>query len=195
MIKTCIRCGKKFDISETELSFYNQRKLEIPEMCHACRREERIRRNAPVVPRGIGRRGKNRFGIGHAMPGMMSILLLLAVFMLGKSSYPPVGGGTGSNSDTTSTQSGVWEKTYIFENYDLLLQNYEEFGKSMGYTSENKYLEAANNVIADPEAVHRTENGEEIYDLEKTKERVIVSADGYIKKFYLVKEEEREVNG
>lgn len=186
MKKTCIRCGREFEISETEISFYHQKKLEVPEMCYTCRREDRIRRNAPVIPKGIGRRGKNRFGIGHAMPGMMSILLLLAVFMLGRSNFPAVGGGSGNNPDRTATQSQIRTKTYIFQNFDLLVQNYEEFGKPMGYASEEKYLEAANEVIADPEVVHKTEDGEDIYDLEKTKERVIVSADGYIRKFYIV---------
>lgn len=191
MKKTCVRCGKEFEISEIEISFYHQKKLEIPEMCYACRREERIRRNAPVVPRGIGRRGKNRFGIGHAMPGMMSILLLLAVYMLGRSYFPAVGGGIGSDSGHTVTQSGVQAKTYIFQNFDLLIQNYEEFGTVMGYDSEEKYLAAANKVIADPETVHRTEDGEEIYDRKRTKERVVISKDGYIRKFCLIEEEEK----
>ncbi len=54
MIKTCIRCGKNFDISEAELGFYEERGLAVPDMCYSCRRQERIRRNAPVVPKGAG---------------------------------------------------------------------------------------------------------------------------------------------
>lgn len=183
MKKTCLACGKVFEISEAEINFYEQQKLKVPDKCYACRRAERIRRNAPIVPRGIGRNGKNRFGIGHAMPGMMSILLILAAFMFGRSFLSP-GSGTGKKSgDVAVTMSGISSRTYIFRNFDLLAQNFEQYGKAMGYTSAEKYLEAANAVIANPESVHRTEGGEDWYENQKTSEKVIVAADGYIRIF------------
>lgn len=180
MKRTCARCGKQFELSEAEIAFYEQRKLNIPTNCYSCRRSDRIRRNAPVIPRGVGRYGKNRFGIGHAMPGMMSILLILAAFMLGRS-FLSGGGGLGSkNPGTAVTESGIISKTYIFRNFDQLVQNYEKYGKEMGYDSEEEYLAAANEVISDPKSIHKIEDGEEWYEREQTGEQVILSEDGYI---------------
>ncbi len=189
MKRTCDRCGKVFDISEAEIGYYEQQKQKIPTSCYACRRSERLRRTLPVVPKGVGRFGRNRFGIGHAMPGMFSILLLTAVFMLGRSSFN--GGDTVSRQPGTSvTQPGAVSKTYIFKDFDQLVQQFETYGKAMGYDSEEEYLAAANEVIADPKSVHSTKDGEESYERRQTGEQVILSADGYIRTFRRRKEDE-----
>ncbi len=178
MKKICVQCGKEFELSETEIDFYEQRKLMIPTSCYMCRRRDRIRRNAPVIPKGIGRNGKNRFGIGHAMPGMMSILLILAAFMFGRSFLS--GGDGPKNPGNAVTEPGNTSKTHIFLSFDLLAQNYEKYGKELGCASEEEYLAAANEVISDPKSVHHQEDGEEWYKREQTGEQVILSADGYI---------------
>ena len=123
------------------------------------------------------------------MPGMFSILLLTAVFMLGRSSFN--GGDTISRQPGKSvTQPGAVSKTYIFKNFDQLVQQFETYGKAMGYDSEEEYLAAANEVIADPKSVHSTKDGEESYERRQTGEQVILSADGYIRVFCRRKEDE-----
>ncbi len=192
MIKTCIRCGKSFDISETELGFYEERGLAVPDMCYSCRRQERIRRNAPVVPKGVGswRFGRRGIGFGRGMPGIMSIALMVAVYMVARSFFPVDGTGPAGTGNHAVTQPAVRTKTYIFRSFDLLVENYQEFGRAMGYVSEEKYLEAANDVIEDPAAIRRETDGVEIYQRPETGERVVLSADGYIEKFYRTDKEE-----
>lgn len=179
MKRTCVQCGKQFEISEAEIGYYEQQKLAIPTSCYACRRSDRLRRTLPVVPKGVGRFGRNRFGIGHAMPGMFSILLLAAFFMLGRSSF--TGGDIGSRQPgTVVTQPGAASKTYIFKDFDQLVQQFETYGKEMGYDSEEEYLAAANEVIADPRSIHSRKDGKEYYERSQTGEQVILSAEGYI---------------
>lgn len=192
MIKTCIRCGKNFDISEAELGFYEERGLAVPDMCYSCRRQERIRRNAPVVPKGAGgwRFGRRGAGFGRGMPGIFSIVLMAAVYMVARSFFPVDGVDPPGTGDHAVTQSAVRTKTYIFRSFDLLVENYQEYGRDMGYVSEEKYLEAANDVIADPEAVHRKADSGDTYQRPETGEQVILSVDGYIEKFHRVEEEE-----
>lgn len=57
----------------------------------------------------------------------------------------------------------------------------------MGFDSKENYLAAANKVIQNPDSLHKleTEDGDDVYYLEATNEFVIVSADGYIRTYFL----------
>lgn len=37
MKKTCIQCGKEFELTGSEIEFYKKRKLALPKRCKACR--------------------------------------------------------------------------------------------------------------------------------------------------------------
>ncbi len=38
MKKTCIQCGKEFEITDSEISFFEGRGLELPKRCSDCRK-------------------------------------------------------------------------------------------------------------------------------------------------------------
>ena len=79
------------------------------------------------------------------------------------------------------------QKTYSFRYPDRLTSHYEKHGIEMGFASEEEYLEAANALISNPEALHKTEaeDGDDIYYLESTNEFAVVSTDGYIRTYYI----------
>lgn len=190
MKKICIQCGKEFDMSEAELAFYEDKNLEVPKRCYRCRQSNRIRRYDAVVPRGIGKKGKNYFGIGRAMPGAFAILLMVAALIFGRSLLTP---GDPSGNRTPSSGAGIEGMQFdgnvearVFRNFDLLAQHYEKHGKSMGFGSAEEYLAAANAVVASPEALHKVEkeDGDAVYYLESSNDLVIVSTDGYIRTYF-----------
>ena len=35
---TCVQCGKKFELSEAEKDFYEEKNLSLPKRCKECRK-------------------------------------------------------------------------------------------------------------------------------------------------------------
>lgn len=75
---------------------------------------------------------------------------------------------------------------YTFRNSKLLNEHFEKHGKEMGFSSAEEYLAAANAVVNNAGALHKTEkeDGDDVYYLEATNEFVIVSADGFIRTYF-----------
>lgn len=69
-----------------------------------------------------------------------------------------------------------------FRNDKLLEEHYEKHGIEMGFDSPEAHEEAAAAVVANSDALYKTEaeDGDGVYYLEATNEFVIVSTDGYI---------------
>ena len=78
------------------------------------------------------------------------------------------------------------EITYYFRNEKLLNDHYEKHGKEMGFDNAKSYEAAANDVIHNPDSLHRIEeeDGDDVYYLEENNGFVIVSIDGYIRTFF-----------
>ena len=74
-----------------------------------------------------------------------------------------------------------------FRSKKLLNEHYEKRGEEMGFASAQEYEAAAAAVVANPNALHKTEkeDGDDVYYLEETNEFVIVSKDGYIRTYFL----------
>lgn len=73
-----------------------------------------------------------------------------------------------------------------FRNKKLLNQHYEKHGIEMGFSSAKAYENAASEVPASEEALHKTEkeDGDDVYYIEETNEFVVVSTDGYIRTYF-----------
>lgn len=86
--------------------------------------------------------------------------------------------------DAVNQQSSYVTFTFRKERY--LQEHYEKHGKSMGYTSPEDYEEAASMVVNNPDALHKieSEDGDDVYYIEKTNEFVVVSTDGYIRTYF-----------
>ena len=86
-------------------------------------------------------------------------------------------------AQSSSVQAG---KTYTFRTKKLLNEHYNKHGIVMGFADAEAYAAAANEVIANPAALHKleAEDGDDVYYLEATDELVIVSTDGYIRTYF-----------
>ena len=88
--------------------------------------------------------------------------------------------------DSTEKMSETYEIIYEFRNDDYLEQHFEKHKEEFDYATAQEYLEGANRVIADKNALYKTEaeDGDHIYYLEETNEFVVLSTDGYIRTYF-----------
>ena len=91
-----------------------------------------------------------------------------------------------ADSQVVVEEQYVQEITYYFRNEKLLNEHYEKHGKEMGFDSPKSYEAAANEVIGNPDTLHRIEkeDGDDVYYLEANNGFVVVSIDGYIRTFF-----------
>ncbi len=99
-------------------------------------------------------------------------------------------GDSAANADesTSSTTAETYTDAeyYSFANEYSLEQHYEKHGIEMGFDSAEDYEAAANEVIHDENALHKTEaeDGDDIYYLEDENYIVFVSGYGNIRTFF-----------
>lgn len=76
---------------------------------------------------------------------------------------------------------------YGFRNKKLQDSHFEKHGIEMGFETVEDYIEAANKVISNPDALHKleAEDNDHIYFIEDTNEFVVLSQDGYIRTYYI----------
>lgn len=76
---------------------------------------------------------------------------------------------------------------YGFRNKNLRDSHYVKHGIEMGFETVEDYIEAANKVISNPDALHKleAEDNDHIYFIEDTNEFVVLSQDGYIRTYYI----------
>lgn len=75
---------------------------------------------------------------------------------------------------------------YHFRKAEYLTEHFQKHGAEFPYATEEEYLLGANNVIQNPNALHKleAEDGDDVYYIESTREFVIVSTDGYIRTYF-----------
>jgi len=88
---------------------------------------------------------------------------------------------------TTVTNTEAPRADYQFRKYSMLESHYYKHGIDMGFDSPEDYLAAANAVIANPDALTKTEkeDGDTVFYVEDTNEFVVLSTDGYIRTYFL----------
>ena len=88
-----------------------------------------------------------------------------------------------TQTEQTAAVSGV---QYQFRKAQYLTEHFQKHRGDFTYATEGEYLQGANNVISNPNALHKleAEDGDDVYYIESTREFVIVSTDGYIRTYF-----------
>ncbi|MCR5777425.1 MAG: hypothetical protein K6G84_08430 [Lachnospiraceae bacterium] len=115
----------------------------------------------------------------HASDGSTEVILDHSTEASSESATEAVSEAKKVNND--AIQTGL-----RFRNKKLLNQHYEKHGIEMGFSSAKAYENAASEVPASEEALHKTEkeDGDDVYYIEETNEFVVVSTDGYIRTYF-----------
>lgn len=76
---------------------------------------------------------------------------------------------------------------YWFRSKKLRDSHFEKHGIEMGFETPEEYIEAANKVICNPDALHKleAEDNDHVYFIEETNEFVVLSQDGYLRTYYI----------
>lgn len=199
MKKTCIQCGKEFELSDNEIAFFKSRKLELPKRCKECRNKNK---KVGSIPSKIKynyegtsyRNNKTSAGFMNKHSYSSSIIigfLIVLIFLFAGGIYSGQFFQESKNSENqvqsqTDNRSQSTEYTYQFRNDEYLTEHFEKHGSELGYTSKEDYLEGANKVISSSKSLHKleAEDGDDVYFLESTSELVILSNDGYIRTYF-----------
>ena len=95
-----------------------------------------------------------------------------------------------TSSSAQSNSSGISDtSSYVdltFRTEQQLDSHYKKHGIEMGFDSAEAYEDAACDVVADPDSLHKyeKEDGDSVYYLEDTNEFVVVSTDGYLRTYF-----------
>lgn len=91
---------------------------------------------------------------------------------------------TDADSSDNTTDYQVY---YQFRNKSKFESHFEKHGGEMGFSTAQEYLDAANALINNPDALHKyeKEDGDDIYFLESTNEIAFVSQDGYLRTYFI----------
>jgi len=203
MKRVCKQCGKSFELSDSEIAFYKSRNLNLPKRCKACRQANK---QGKLVQEGVNcdvqkqeqeqdSAGRENGKVGKWAYAVIavSILLLFGLTRISDRFFLPDDAGQTASAEDESADTAVSlqdeeddAQQYVFRNSELLNDHFEKHGKEMGFSSAEDYQAAANAVVNDPNALHKTEkeDGDDVYYLEATNEFVIVSPDGHIRTYF-----------
>lgn len=195
MKRICKNCGKEFELTDGEISFYKSKNLHLPKRCKECRKHQNEGKgqNYNRVPPRQNPKKKISYMIAAIL-----ILAVVAVFRLGE------GAGKDENqiveSDVSESQiveSDISENQIVesdisesqelrFRNEHYMNEHFEKHGAEFPYDTVEEYVAGANEVINSEESLHKNEkeDGDDVFFLEKTGGFVIVSTDGYIRTYF-----------
>lgn len=264
MKRICKQCGREFELSESEISFYKSKGLELPKRCQACRNQnkeasgrtqtqDKERKSAKpgfVVGGAPGNNGNDRNNQSRIVVAAAAVIMIFAVFLI-KTLIPVFSEAILQSDDAeitnlysepvsidrvpdkpendisdarqqplseddkteeqkvqaeevqtikqteeqiqdtlseipSETTSEVSDTAYEFRKARYLTEHFQKHGEEFPYATEEEYLQGANNVINNPEALHKleAEDGDDVYYVESTNEFVIVSTDGFIRTYF-----------
>ena len=196
MIKRkCKQCGKEFVLSDSEVKFFNDKNLELPKRCSACRKENKNKEynidssKRETINNNYKDNSYNNYknnGKKKTLKNIIAAGLILVVLLLGKLFNIDI------NWQEIRTNFGTQENNVSleFRNETLWEDHFEKHGSEFGYKSKEEYLKGANEVINSSTSKYKTEaeDGNEIYYDEEKNEIVFVSTDGYIRTYFKPKD-------
>lgn len=200
--RTCVQCGKEFEMNQSEISFYKKKKLSLPKRCKECRELNKAKKKSGNQPddekktESVANSNKKekKFSANKKRLAYIAAAVIIACGGGGTAistlnDAPAEEVGVEQTIDMEETTAGVevaLEEAYEFRNMELLESHYKKHGIEMGFDSPEEYLAGANRVIASPDVLHKIEkeDGDDVYYLEASNEFVVVSKDGYLRTYF-----------
>ncbi|MCI8266446.1 MAG: hypothetical protein HFH78_08395 [Lachnospiraceae bacterium] len=206
MKRVCKQCGKEFELSEGEIRFYEKKGLELPKRCQQCREQKTGNRPKRTVAAAVVLLFLVSFLGKYIAPDVFDSAQsaentntveaeTVQIAENVEDAEKPAEQSDAQVSEPQIPQSteseGAYEtaseRTYEFRKHRYLTEHFEKHGDEFPYDTEEAYLQGANNVINNPDALHKLEkeDGDDVYFVEDTNEFVVVSTDGYIRTYFI----------
>ena len=210
MKRTCKQCGREFELTDSQIEWYEQKGLQLPKRCESCRAENKKKAvggeasDRPYSQQdasGAGQtittavsvttekprssKGVSKKAVGSAIAVVLAAIIGIGGVSAGSSGTEPAGSSAGQSATTAQTFASEDDAPYTFRTKGLLNSHYEKHGKEMGYADAQAYVEGANKVVDNPASLHKRQKDRDfVYYLEETDELVVVSSDGYIRTYF-----------
>ena len=180
---TCSQCGKEFELTNSEVSYYVTRDMPLPKRCAECRGEVKkapkksssIEYNSPHGGDDTSfdiSQVKTEARVYHRI-SPRNVFIVLAVIIV-------VGVGVGC-----TVLNGQSKKNHTFASEAVLENNFYKYGLDMDFDEFEAYEKAASNVVNNKNAQKKEseQTGETYYYIDVTNEFVALSQDGYILRY------------
>lgn len=199
MKRVCKQCGKEFEMTQHEIQFYKKKKLSLPKRCRACREKNKeAKKTGPdkeesrsTVSQGTNSMEKTPSTRREPLQKKREtaanrIGLIAALFLVICSAVAGINPFSSDSQEPADKANVISAEELEFRSEKLLEEHFEKHGMEMGFISAEEYEDAAAEVVANSEVLHKTEkeDGDDVYYLEETNEFVVVSTDGYIRTYF-----------
>ena len=199
MKRTCIQCGKEFELTNSEIGFYKKRKLALPKRCKTCREQNKkgngkesqnknlnLNQNQNLKNQTAGSESGNMKKVSKKKKTAAAVVFTAGLIYFALTGTWPTAGDAVPQKSQQSVEQTVPEEIYTFRTQQQLDDHFEKHGIEMGFESAEEYLDAANLVINSEDALHKieAEDGDDVYFIEDTNEFVVVSTDDYIRTYF-----------
>lgn len=120
---------------------------------------------------------------------IVGVLLCFYAAVFGHGDKNTVPDTTASQTGTSVTQTQQKARNYSFKSKKSLNEHFEKHGADTYCKSAEEYLEKANAVINNPDALTKIEtddgDGDRVFYIEETDEIVFLSTDDYIRTYFI----------
>ena len=148
MNKKCVKCGKVFSLSDSELEFFKSKKLSVPKRCKECREQNRANKPRQYKSYYVDKANKNDLILAVITAAVTIALILLKV------QYIWICTGIAAIKFLFDFLSGKLDRVYIqefdtsaykytFYNTKSMAQHYAKHRKETGCRSMEGYLNKA----------------------------------------------------
>ncbi len=191
MKRTCVQCGKKFEITADEAEFFRSKGLSLPKRCKTCRDKN-----------------SGKYTVSYAKPKPLNYALAIIFLVIGVAvAYFDFAAGvfTGTFANvligisiaafitffltrkkrTVIDVSFSNKYTYRFYDAKSFVNHFYKHRYDVDCKDLETYLRNANRVISDKNSIHKTaSSGDVIYYNLNTGDYVVLSRAGYIRSYY-----------
>jgi hypothetical protein len=207
MTKKCIQCGKSFTISDSEIKFYESKKLSLPKRCKDCREKNKSsgntgkprKTNAPTEYKGYYADNASISELVIAILALIAMLVFIAMkntpLVLGAAVFSVYSFFTFIYHKANRIYVQEFDTSpykYTFYDTESMVNHYVKHGRQTDCESMEDYLLKANMVIINKGNLTKTQkkDGDTIFYNPKTREFVVIAKAGYVRTYFIASNKE-----
>lgn len=201
MTRKCVQCNKTFNISDSEIQFYESKNLSLPKRCKKCREKNKNAGNSDKAKRPA-QTYKSYYAKKDNTSTLGVVIFATIVAIVGfilKNDALAIGASLFTvcsivkyildlkNGNVFIQEFNTTLYKYTFYNTDSMVKHYVKHGDETKCSSMEDYLYKANMVIVDKGNLSKLQkkDGDRIYYNTKTKEIVVVAKAGYVRTYFI----------
>ncbi len=205
MKKTCVQCGKIFEISESEKQFFESKNLTLPKRCRECREKNKNSGNSQKKIKATKNTAKYKsYYVKKDKTATLTTVILTAIVAIAllilkaDTTFTIITAGValislikyilGAGKGKVFIQefdTSIYK--YTFYDTNSMVKHYVKHGEQTNSKSMEDYLYKANMVIVDKKSLTKEQkkDGDHIYYNNRTKEFVVIAKAGYVRTYFI----------